>query len=922
MEKSSLDKLAHIANMSHDFHHREPPVKMERNIPPHIIEPRAVGRSADANQGTPTLAQANANAQAQANAKTNVHSQAQAQAQVQAQAQAQAQAHAQAQAQAKAHQIKMKKMACTCCRQQKSKCDAHERHPLPCTQCAKKNLVCEVNANFRRKGKRAHLARIEREFLELKRSFQDPNASEDFHRTAPHLAAYVDSGSLSPSMTPVPTGSPAPPHQPLDPLLAHPSPLDIPRASPLSMPRALPHQTPPANIKAVFSSPKVIEIPESALQCEEKSVDAISLSPQMIRELYMEYVRHYHPILPVVDVSKGPERIHRLCPALFWVMMFVALRRFDDDKSLLLSLSPLVKNILAEISISPITRYNPTEDEEPILNACSVYSVQAFILYSLWPPLTSSLSADSSWNTIGVALFQAIRIGLHSSGQLFGNENARRPSSQQYAMAQEQMKTWILCNIVSENIATAFGFPAFVQFDFLSAQHCDIPVSTRHIMEIAHFEDQVAKTLTLGTNTETGLTHINERIALVKVLLTQLDDLEIKLVSESNHEDGHRKLHYLVARIHLLTCYFLDAQNIPSFELSKGLVRLFNAAVALMSHVDMCEAKSKDFVKYLPVVSILHIWQASCIIVKLANSPLKRVIDVDHAKQIYSAAIRLVGKASVLKHDISYRASGIMRNMWQLFRSLDEKNLSHLHLKTKSRMTASVFFDCLSLLRDKVGMAKLNIKTDLREPNGLGNGDEDDDANSFDDSDDQGAVASSEDEAGPNAGPGSEHPTTAGESQKTTPGSSGSSARVRKMRRLSGVQDAESKARKIIRTIPLDPQPIAATNRSTIFKVVNPSTNSSPSFSTKTDDSRGQTSPASVNEGPATMVSPPVPSQLSSTNPMAIAATEHSSLRGPLVEQYSISDTSTNLESNLFDMNNDMLWKDVDSLMNDFGFHP
>ncbi|KAM9898196.1 hypothetical protein OXX69_009978 [Metschnikowia pulcherrima] len=828
MENSSLDKLAHIANMSHALHRPETGMKIEAN-----------GKEmAEAGNGAPSIAQQN----------------------------------------------RMKKMACTCCRQQKSKCDAHERHPLPCTQCMKKNLVCEVNANFRRKDKRAHLARIEQEFLELKRSFQDPSATEDFHKTAPNLAAYVDSGRFSPSTTPRPQNSPAVLQQ-LDPTLTRPLPPAFAQNSPPTAPfPALPYQ-PPA--QPVFSTPQEIEIPESVLFCEEKSVESVALTPQMIRELYLEYVRHYHPILPIVDVLKGPERIHRLCPALFWVMMFVALRRYDDeDKSLLLRLSPLVKNILAEISISPITRYNPTEDDEPILNACSVFSTQAFILYSLWPPLTSSLSADSSWVTIGTALFQGIRIGLHSAGQ-HSQEN-----SVSAAMTQEQVKTWIQCNIVSENIATAFGFPAFVQFDFASAQKCDLSVSTRHSMEIAHFEDQVAKTLTMGANTETGLTHINERIALVKVLLKQLDDLEIRLNSESSHEDGHRRLHYLVARIHLLTCYFLDAPSIPSFELSKGLVKLFNASIALTQHVDACETKARDFVRYLPVVSVLHIWQASCIICRLANSPLKSVIDVEQAKSVYSTAIKLVAKASVLKHDIAYRASGIMRNMWQLFLQLDEKKMSHLSLKVKSRMTASVFFDCLALLRDKVGMAKLNINTDLRENEAGSN----EDANSVEDSD---ASESSEEDAPQESGPG--------ESEKTTPGSNGSSNRVHKRRRLSAVQDAESKARRIIRTIPLDPQPIAASGRSSIFKVVNHSTNSSPGLSTRTDESR-------VSPRGAT-VSPQVP-RYPKPGPGNMAVPVLSG-QGP----YSASDTSATLESNLFDMNNDLLWKDVDSLMNDFGFH-
>lgn len=579
--------------------------------------------------------------------------------------------------------------------------------------------------------------------------------------------------------------------------------------------------------------------------------------------------------MPVVEVTKGPERIYKLCPALFWVIMFVALRRFENDKMLLLKLSPLIKDILAEITILPITRYNPTEADEPIMNACSVYSVQAFILYTLWPPLTSSLSADSSWNTIGVALFQAIRIGLHSSG-LFER-------SVKHSMAQEQMKTWLVCNVVSQNIAAAFGFPAFVQFDFLSSQFCELPLSMHHMVEIAHFEDQVVKTL--GSLYLESATNVSERLALVKVLLQQLDELEIKLFAEVSSDDGFRKLQFIVARMHLLTHYFLDAPRLAHFELSKGLVRLHNVATSLVTHVEMCEAKYKDFVKYLPVVSVLQIWQASCIIVKLAHSPLKTVIDVDAAKHTYLSAIHLVAKASVLKHDIAYRASGIMRNMWQLFHTLDAKNMTSLVLSIKSRMAASVFFDCLSLLRDQVGMAKLNMRTDQTNQGESGDGALGEEI----DSEDEAVVSSDGDEAYEPDG------SKNGElSEKNTPGSSTSSGRQRKRRTLSDLQDAESKARRIIRTIPLDPQPISASKRSSIFKVVNSSDDTSPSVK---DDTQG---------------SPEEPLTKSNLAPLK---------KEFLNAKEVLTDIPGQLELDLFDMNNDLLWKDVDSLMNDFGFH-
>lgn len=617
--------------------------------------------------------------------------------------------------------------------------------------------------------------------------------------------------------------------------------------------------------------------------CEEKLLGDITLPPMVIQSLFTDYVLNYHPLVPVVDVSRGPERIYRLCPALFWVIMFVSLRRLDDDKKLLLSLLPLVKDILAEITILPITRYNPSEEDEPIMNACSVYSVQAFILYTLWPPLASSLSADSSWNSIGVALFQAIRIGLHSL--VLPHDGTSTPS--QVSLAREQYRTWTVCNVVSQNVASAFGFPAFVLFNFLATETNSLSRDICRLMEIAHFEEQVAGTL--GKLGETS-----ERLSLIKVLLKQLDDLEGKV---DGSESPYLQFQSILSRVHLLTYYFFDLLVIPNLELSMGLVRLYNAAILLISHAETCVALNPNFVKFLPIVAVLGIWQASCIIVKLAHLPLKSVVDVAAGRLLYTSAISLVAKALILKYDIAYRASGIMRNMWQLFRTLDEKTETSMAIKTKSRMSASVFFDCLALLRDQVGMAKLNFKTEQ----GTDENDEDDD------DDDENEIYNDEEAVDDRNLPFSETAigsagtsTATGDqgSQKSTPGSTSSSAKRR--RRLLGVENAGSKARRIIRTIPLDPQPIAASKRSTIFKVVN---------APPENNSEGHLNLSWMVQNSLNEVSPS--QRAANLNTHAVRTSEAFS---------GLEDTSS-LDNGLFGVNNDTLWKDVDSLMNDFGFH-
>lgn len=126
--------------------------------------------------------------------------------------------------------------------------------------------------------------------------------------------------------------------------------------------------------------------------------------------------------------------------------------------------------------------------------------------------------------------------------------------------------------------------------------------------------------------------------------------------------------------------------------------------------------------KYLPGVYVLNIWQAASIISKLVHSSLGSIIDVDTGHEVYQDAVSLISNASVLKYDMAYRSAGIMRSIWSMFSNMfeewkakkDQSSSStqsekdfNLSITIRSRMSVSVFFDCLFILRQKCGMAKL-----------------------------------------------------------------------------------------------------------------------------------------------------------------------------------------------------------------------
>lgn len=736
---------------------------------------------------------------------------------------------------------KTRKFACVECRQQKSKCDAHDRAPLPCTKCAKKNVPCILKKDFRRTYKRAKNEAIEKRFKELTKSLTNMSSDEILKKIELEQMTLLDNSNFtkekvhhrrsktnnSNNTNKYASGNG------VTHLTNNLSPLSNVSYSSSENNNSSAHKSGYISCKTFSKG-----LTEEQLQCTPKSLGDIYMSSEDIAQLFQEFATKYHQYLPVVNLDRGAEKVYALSPCLFWVIILIGLRRKQNSSDLTKRLTVLVKATLAEITISPIIRYTPSETDEPILNVASVYSVQAFLLYTFWPPLTSSLSADTSWNTIGTALFQAIRVGLNTAD--FSKEYATENSE----LIREQKRTWICCNVVSQFIASSFGFPAYVTFDNLVissfkensisssnhtsstsspafSNHSNSPMDSvatlrkkttrvknstyieeseelKQMTRIAYFEHQMVNTMNSNPSKKLGMVDNIEKLPLLNVLNQQLSELEINL-EEHNYMDNVRKFSLLVAKVHLLTYHFIDSDSNPSnktvsFETKCGLVKLYNAAINLITHTHQMYESDPSLVKYFPNFFILNIWQTACIVSKLVNSSLSDSIDVERGKMAYQNAIMLTYKASILKHDMAYRSSGIMRSIWSLFRNMYEEwkteqtntagkaeNRSsefNLDIIVKSRMSVSVFFDCLYILKEKCGMAKLAREKNELEIDGIeGNNNNESNGSAEDDDEDEEAVNGTDNDGV----------------------------------KIKNIAHPERRARRIIETIPLDPNPINAT---------------------------------------------------------------------------------------------------------------
>lgn len=627
-----------------------------------------------------------------------------------------------------------KRIACIECRQQKVRCDAHEQYPGSCTRCSKKKLTCLLQPDFKRTYKRRRLVEVEQEIERLRHSME----AQESEKRRIVSGSLLDLSNSSYSIPLIAEDTPATKYSdlpaPKEKLqnVETPSSVDSSNVEQFNTPPGAGSSSSAQHYRhrpGAATASGHVDLDPSVLACTEKTMDGVTLNPATIANLFKEYVAKYHPFLPVVDVLKGPEQIYKLCPSLFWTIMAIASRRYDKDGELMMQLTPILKSCLSEITISPINRLASKDDSSPIFNVASAYTVQAFLIYTMWPSITSTLSADSSWSTAGIAMYSGIRVGLHCPGYArdFGRIKTDNPI---YPKLSEQIRTWICCNIVSQTVATVYGFPAFTSFDASVIAACDadsaidVPDTIKQLMLIQHLEEEVAKTLNSNPKDPLGLSELSERLSLIQILSRKMDELEMRL----GNLDDCRKFVMLGARVHLLTYYFLDNGGYSEIQLQKGMVHVYNSALALLEHAERAYQRDRSFFRYMPGIYAQILWQSSCIICKVYHSPFSQFVDSTAGHQMYMSCVSLISKASILKHDMMYRAAEIMQQVWRLFGALARRNSGKAaspRILIRTRMSASVFFDVLWTTREEIGIRSVApVVLDQRNP---ADADDDDD---------------------------------------------------------------------------------------------------------------------------------------------------------------------------------------------------
>jgi transcriptional regulatory protein LEU3 len=146
--------------------------------------------------------------------------------------------------------------------------------------------------------------------------------------------------------------------------------------------------------------------------------------------MWYSFFEHYHHFLEILDASLSPDQYYDRSALLFWSIISVAARRYEEDAALLGSLRRCVTKLLwCTISVLPHSR--PT--------------IQAILLISVWPFPTSSMSTSISFILVSLARTASMQLGLHRPEAVQDFMRSKTPFDQQGF--QEAVRIWGGCYI-------------------------------------------------------------------------------------------------------------------------------------------------------------------------------------------------------------------------------------------------------------------------------------------------------------------------------------------------------------------------------------------------------------------------------------------------------------------------------------------
>ncbi|KAL5337557.1 hypothetical protein BJX70DRAFT_231719 [Aspergillus crustosus] len=532
--------------------------------------------------------------------------------------------------------------ACNECKQQKLRCDIVQTPADACSRCRRLQIECKVEPSFKRISKRRRNAEMEREIAELRRRL----ATDDDHGSSVEIRASDEISQCSEDM------------------YCGPDPVSTSRGRTMSTklePQTL------ATPLTMHSEGSILSQEESVWRLEE-----VCLSRHRVARLFDQFFKFYHPFLPLLNPQKPPEEYLRRCPFQAWTIICVASRRSPLEPGLLSALSgPFSRLLWSTITGVP-------QDYRV---------VKALCLLCTWPLPTTSQRTDATFMLCGLMMQISMQLGLHRPVQ--AEEFTTFRMEGQGEAVKDRLQTWVICNIVAQNVATGYGQPPGTIYDWAlepgSLRDADYhpPDDLRTRLRIEKFCDRVTKSL-YSSRPDPAEFISSEKLLIVQLLENELKEMELDFGRSISHIN---MIHLRAAELHLRYFVFLGSN-----ARSDDLTNLFIATTSFLGRVLDLETSPGELIGHATNYILQMIVSAAFSLMKLLKSEFRRHIDLEHGKLLFNGAISALRRISVMDHDRPVRLADILAQMWNSG-APEDSGEDTLLLKVRCRMSMSHVYD-------------------------------------------------------------------------------------------------------------------------------------------------------------------------------------------------------------------------------------
>lgn len=210
------------------------------------------------------------------------------------------------------------------------------------------------------------------------------------------------------------------------------------------------HSLPQSGARSEFLSPErascstlkrklgLVELDEVQIECLFDMYVRSCKHERSLLLMVRSFFTSYHPHLPFLD-RRSPVDCYNQSILLFWTIISVASRRYDEDITLLRVLSSAVTQLAWDGVAKPHGQLS---------------TIQALLLLCTWPFPAVSLMLEPTPSWSDIAMSMAIQRGLPQPQT--ASEFNRTRCTPSPALQLEMSKTWAACNIVAQKYGCTY----------------------------------------------------------------------------------------------------------------------------------------------------------------------------------------------------------------------------------------------------------------------------------------------------------------------------------------------------------------------------------------------------------------------------------------------------------------------------------